>query len=320
MTSCEKYIELISAAIDGEISDADRSALEIHLEFCPECRKAAEALSAISRNFPKEAEVPENFTAGTMAKIKAEAAKPTGFKKFVSGYGKYTGLAAALVVVLLGAHVFTNGFGSSKSSDAAAPESNMSTAYDTTALADMELTSESEKAESDYLYSNDYHDTVGDANTGVSTDTSTGEAGEASKGADGTTEPGAASDGNGSDSASPSEPIPEPEAVAPTAEPQFTVTVTVTDVAELYSLRGYTESFYSVSTLYAPAPQELAELLVSSDSTMVYSTTEEHHYKVPMAQLNELDPGVFTEIVFDDLTAEHGLVILLTPTDETEDD
>ena len=109
MKSCEKYIEFISERIDGEISDADRSELEIHLEFCPECNKVAEAFAAISGNFPKEEAVPENFTSGTMAKIKAEGAKPTGIKKFISGYGKYTGLAAALVVVLLGAYAFNGG-------------------------------------------------------------------------------------------------------------------------------------------------------------------------------------------------------------------
>ena len=121
MESCEKYIGLISELIDGEISDADRSELEIHLEFCPECKKAAEALKAISANFPKEEEVPENFTAGTMAKIKAEASKPVGIKKFISGYGKYTGLAAALVVILLGVQVFNGG----GSKDTAAPMAMM---------------------------------------------------------------------------------------------------------------------------------------------------------------------------------------------------
>jgi len=299
MKSCEKYIELISACIDGEISDADRSELEIHLEFCPECKKVAEAFAAISGSFPKEEAVPENFTSGTMAKIKAEGSKPTGIKKFISGYGKYTGLAAALVVVLLGAHVFTGG---GPKETAAAPGAYMnSTGMAPMAAADTAEREPEAVPEAEMVT----NDSIGFAD--FDADKSAEYAME-----DGISAPTEVAGGAGSDNAKPV-PMPDaPEATETPAEPQFSVTVEVTDINELYKQMGYQERFYSVSRLYEPAPETFTELINSGEATQIFKSLYEIHYKVPMAQLNELDPEVFTEIVFDDLTAQYGLVILMT--------
>ena len=108
-----------------------------------------------------------------------------------------------------------------------------------------------------------------------------------------------------------SAPLPMPDAPEAT-ESQFSVTVQVTDVNELYKKMGYTERFYSVSRLNEPTPEAFDELISSGDATQIFKSLYETHYKVPMAALNELDPEVFTEIVFDDLTAQYGLVILMT--------
>lgn len=301
MKSCKEYIELISECIDGEISDADRSELEIHLEFCPECKKVAEAFAAISGSFPREETVPENFTAGTMAKIKAEATRPTGFKKFISGYGKYTGLAAALVVVLLGARVFNGGAAKETAADTAAYMNSTGSAPMATVDA---VRGEAEmESDFDYITGNTAADYVEDA--------------EECAPADGNAAPTEAAGGSvTSDNSEPqvpgAAPTPMPEAGEDYSEPQFSVTVQVTDVNELYNKMGYKERFYSVSRLYSPASEELIKLLESGESTQIFRSLDETHYKVPMAQLNELDPEVFTEIVFDDLTAEYGLVILMT--------
>jgi len=80
----------------------------------------------------------------------------------------------------------------------------------------------------------------------------------------------------------------------------------------LYNKMGYQERFYSVSRLSEPLSEELSELLESGESTQIFRSLHEKHYKVPIAQLNELDSEIFTEIVFDDLTAQYGLVILMT--------
>lgn len=307
MNACDKYIELISAAMDGEISDVDRASLEAHLEFCPECRKVCEAFSAISGNFPREEKVPENFTAGTMAKIKAEAARPTGFRRFLSGYGRYTGLAAALVVVLLGVRVFTNG-GSDLAMDMASSKSASaggSTAFNAVPQAVAVSQPESEgtnieyaATESDTVNSIDgaaYPEPCPDVNTEEQDCTENSNR--------------AALDSNSK------EPQSFKSATAFLADAGA-----VTDIDALYAERGYSERYYSVSTLYAPVPEALLELFKADGVFCVYSSENERHYKVPMELLKDFDPDdVFTEIVFDSLTAEYGLIIVTTPPDETED-
>lgn len=297
MENCEKYIALISELIDGEISDADRSELEIHLEFCPECRKVAKAFAAISDGFPTEEKVPANFTEGTMAKIKAEAAKPAGIKKFISGYGKYTGLAAALVVILLGAQVFNGG-----SKDTAAPMAPMTMVADSAAESETKITADSAtvgfaaKADADSAESI----TVLAGGSLRAEDDGFG----APAGAD---VPESESMNTPAEEAAPEEiPVPEPSAI-----PQFSVTVSVTDVNELYKTRGYTERFYSVSHIKAPVPEDITALLNSSVATEIYSSEQETHYCIPMETLNNFDPELFTEIVFDDLTAQNGLLIVM---------
>ena len=297
MESCEKYIGLISELIDGEISNADRSELEIHLEFCPECKKAAEALKAISANFPKEEEVPENFTAGTMAKIKAEASKPVGIKKFISGYGKYTGLAAALVVILLGVQVF-NGGGSKDTAAPMAPMAMMADSAVKTEAATGGTAVNDAAAESEAVGGDVYYDTADRSGFDAPAEADVPE----SAPADAPT----ADDTLTEDGTPDAVPLPEP-----TPEPQFSVTVSVTDINELYKRRGYTERFYSVSHMQAPIPDDVSELLGSKVSTEIYSSQCETHYSVPMETLKTLDPEIFTEIVFDDLTAQYGLVIVL---------
>lgn len=308
MDSCEKYLELISEAIDGEISEADRSALEIHLESCPECRKAAEALAAISGNFPRETAAPENFTSGTMAKIRSVAAQPTGFKKFISGYGKYTGLAAAVVVLILGINVFSGSNAFKLKNTAAKPES----AADCAPMAVAESDCAAAESES-VVYA------TADSSAGYNSAVSGASGGGAL-----TFSPSVSEEAQESAGEPAPTPLPEAPGAAPAAadgaDGSFSVsTAEVTDVNALYAQRGYSQRFYSVSRLFAPAPDELAEFLAGSDSDMLYSDLHEQHYKVPMAQLNELHPEVFTEIVFDDLTSEYGLIILMTQPEETEE-
>ena len=290
MNECEKYIELISSAIDGEISDADRAALYRHLMTCPDCVKVMGAFSAISGNFPREEEPPEGFAAGTMAKIKAEAAKPTGLKKFISGYGKYTGLAAALVVVLLGARAFM-GLGNGGASDSAAMANTSTSAESNMAQADVAVVG----AESDDVA----YDYAAGGSPSYSMTHDEAEA-EEQKNSDGAPETGESSKAS---------PPSSPAAGGSTFMESMTA---ITDVNALYALRGYSERFYSVSTAYAPIPDSLKELLESDGVSTVYSDLHGQHHKVPKSLLDEFDPdGVFTEIVFDDLTAEYGLVIVI---------
>lgn len=75
---------------------------------------------------------------------------------------------------------------------------------------------------------------------------------------------------------------------------------------ELYRDRkdGYGESFYEVAIIYGSEPQRLwdCEILLSEEGRT--------DYKVPLELMLELElDGCFSEIYFDDLMADYGLVI-----------
>ena len=129
MTEHENWLELLSASLDGELSDADHAALEEHLAACPECRRVKEAFTAIGDCFPAEAEPPANFTEGTMYLIRQEAARPQGWRRFFGQYGRWTGVAAAAVVLLLGFSAIRGGLLKAPlNKDAASAGVNMSVA------------------------------------------------------------------------------------------------------------------------------------------------------------------------------------------------
>ena len=48
MTECEKYQEMISAMLDGELAESGQEELRRHMDGCPECRNMYEAFAAVS--------------------------------------------------------------------------------------------------------------------------------------------------------------------------------------------------------------------------------------------------------------------------------
>ena len=74
MEHCEEYLELISAAIDGQISPQARQTLNQHLAQCPGCRAlyAAMAEDRAALNAVGESEPPEGFARAVMERVKAE--------------------------------------------------------------------------------------------------------------------------------------------------------------------------------------------------------------------------------------------------------
>lgn len=74
MKYCEKYAALISAWLDGELNEEETGRLQAHLFTCPGCRAYLADLKAMGRAFPslEEVEVPEDFTASVMARIRAQ--------------------------------------------------------------------------------------------------------------------------------------------------------------------------------------------------------------------------------------------------------
>ena len=74
MKNCEYYEELIGAALDGEITAEEDKELRAHLESCEACRSFYEAMQAISGTDDALGDVPENFTANVMARVRETAA------------------------------------------------------------------------------------------------------------------------------------------------------------------------------------------------------------------------------------------------------
>jgi len=71
MSECEKYLEMISAQIDNELSPEEEWELERHLEGCPSCRRVKEAFGAISGAVSEElVQPPEELAASVMQKIR----------------------------------------------------------------------------------------------------------------------------------------------------------------------------------------------------------------------------------------------------------
>lgn len=76
--ACDRYLELLSARLDGALTEAEERELEGHLAACPDCRAVGAQLSALQEAFPELEEAgtaPEGFARGVMDRIRAEEPK-----------------------------------------------------------------------------------------------------------------------------------------------------------------------------------------------------------------------------------------------------
>lgn len=130
MKNCTELAPLLSAFLDGELTEAECAEVRAHLESCESCReKLAEyaAVSAgLSEAFP-EAEVPEGFTEGVMSAVRAEK---TAKRKAGRTWRRFMPIAACAAVVLLTVALFPGMSSMNEAADTAAPE----TAYNGAAM------------------------------------------------------------------------------------------------------------------------------------------------------------------------------------------
>ena len=72
--SCEHYLDLISARLDGELTAAEEAELAAHLQACPACRAIAQQMQNIHSAFALTGEVdtPAELSQTVMQNIKAE--------------------------------------------------------------------------------------------------------------------------------------------------------------------------------------------------------------------------------------------------------
>lgn len=101
MNDCEKYTELMSQMIDGELNAEQESELRTHIASCEECRRVFEAFEGVSSALADElVEPPEMLAKGVMFKLRNQKKH----RRFL--YGKFTAMAACLALVLFGAAKF----------------------------------------------------------------------------------------------------------------------------------------------------------------------------------------------------------------------
>lgn len=100
MSRCDKYMEMASAHLDGELSREETRELLEHLEQCSECRRFYETIKMFSDE-TGVTEAPEGFAEGVMnalrpAEGEKAAPKKRTRKKFAA---RYAALAACLALV-----------------------------------------------------------------------------------------------------------------------------------------------------------------------------------------------------------------------------
>jgi negative regulator of sigma E activity len=143
----EHVTELLSAYIDGELSDSERERVERHLEHCEECRDELEELRQTAElvgSLPQQ-ELPEGFRQELRQQLLVEA---TGEQRDRSGAGRsrgwtsglfrrvtrwgrssWVGVAAAVIVVLIvvtaGTGLLLNGWMGSSMQDGAPMEAEL---------------------------------------------------------------------------------------------------------------------------------------------------------------------------------------------------
>lgn len=97
MNECERYGMLISAMLDGEITEAEKDELEVHIASCPDCRRMYEAFRFVSESVKTElAEPPKQLHESIMNEVR----KRTHRKKGIVYYLRASLAAAACLAVI----------------------------------------------------------------------------------------------------------------------------------------------------------------------------------------------------------------------------
>ncbi len=141
MRSCDEVLELISAALDGPLADAEQAALDEHLAHCPACSALWEELRDLHAATVQLDDVPApaGFADRVMDAIAAAptqeqngqtAAFPEKKKRARTPWKGWTAAAAAVAVVVLGAVTLTGPFGVGSQNTSADSAASVQTADD----------------------------------------------------------------------------------------------------------------------------------------------------------------------------------------------
>ncbi len=104
MRDCDKYLEMISAMVDGELDAEQETELRTHIDSCGDCAKVYDAFMGISDVLGDDLIAPpETLAKGIMYKIDLQKKGGAG-RRFA--FGRYTAIAACLALALFGASHF----------------------------------------------------------------------------------------------------------------------------------------------------------------------------------------------------------------------
>jgi hypothetical protein len=121
MADCAKYQEMISALLDGELSDAQQDELYAHLALCPECNALFHALQAIhSLCDVASVQPPEALAEGVMRQIKTSTVQKPIKRRLFYRIAAGVAAAACLALVLVSLPHILPGAGSAANDSAAA--------------------------------------------------------------------------------------------------------------------------------------------------------------------------------------------------------
>ena len=120
MTECEKYQELISAMLDGELTESEQAQVEAHIKDCDECRAMYEVFAAVGGVLATDEDVPDTLHSGIMEKVNA-AAKANKTQRKIIRLRPILAAAACLVVVVGTALALKGNLPGMKSAESEAP-------------------------------------------------------------------------------------------------------------------------------------------------------------------------------------------------------
>ena len=120
---CEKAMELMSAELDGELTEQEQQELKAHLDRCEDCRRLHEAMRSIDEKVSAlETPTPEGLKRGVMYRIDQESGKVKPARRRFFGIGTGLGIAAAALVLMVGAGLIR--LPSLRGGSSSAPKSN----------------------------------------------------------------------------------------------------------------------------------------------------------------------------------------------------
>lgn len=131
MSKCETIQELISAMLDGELSQADAEHVRAHIAECDDCRAMYQAFQALSANLTADTPVPEGLHENIMSTVRSADRAMHRQKKLIR-LRSVLALAACLIVVVGTVFAFNSSLFRMGSS---APMNNSPMYNDTTPMA-----------------------------------------------------------------------------------------------------------------------------------------------------------------------------------------